>query len=46
MRNDSAENDFKNNDITKNTTATIINTTIDHRYNFLGVITILIVIEI
>ena len=44
--NDRAANDLKNNDITKVTTATIINTIIVHRYIFLGVITIFIVIEI
>ena len=44
--NDSATNDFRNNDITKDTTAAIINTIVVHRYNFLDEIVIFIVIEI
>ena len=44
MKNEIAANDLKTNDITKDTTATIINTIVVHRYIFLGVITIFIVI--
>ena len=46
MINERAVNDLKNNDITKDTTATIINIIVVHRYIFLGVITIFIVTEI